>query len=79
MDDVARSCPHCTDPDGQPCYPAYGLAPHAHQVTNGCLVMAEPIFEPRGTWPSHFVEDPEAPGHGTWFCPFCGAGNPEAS
>ena len=61
------SCDLCTDPDGVPCFPVYGLCPHHHEdgVTT-LLAQVAPGFTP----------DPENPGCGTWWCPHCGSGKP---
>lgn len=61
------SCEKCLDPDGVPCFPVYGLAPHVHT--------------PRGTVftgeiPHGFTPDPDSPGEGVHWCPNCGEGKP---
>lgn len=65
-------CKFCTDPDGQPCYPQYGLAPHLSPSS----LRKVTEFLPRDSWPPNFVPDPESDNHGTWFCPMCGHGDP---
>lgn len=67
------ACHYCTDPDGHPCFPVYGLAPHDHIPPLGTR------FKPREEWPDNFLEDPDCPNHGTWWCPECGDGKPESS
>lgn len=57
-------CPHCTDPDGEPCYPQYGVAPHRGNSFGT-------IFHYVDHWPESFVPDPDEPECGTWFCPHC--------
>ena len=75
------SCERCTDPDGMPCLPHYGLAPHTHdsqQKDPGKFDIDEWIgstrFYPKDEWPDNFVEDPDSPNHGTWYCSFCWEG-----
>ena len=65
-------CPACSDPDGDPCYPAYGLAPHVH--TWDGLTITDTKTLPREKWPDNFQEDPDCPGMGTWWCPLCREG-----
>lgn len=71
------SCEFCTDPDGQPCYPIYGVGPHTHAGVgeNPLLGPTQPL--PREHWPANFRENPEEPGHGLWWCPQCGDGKPD--
>ncbi|MET4696609.1 hypothetical protein [Endozoicomonas lisbonensis] len=75
------ACEHCTDPDGDPCLPQYGLAPHTHdskQKDPSKFDLDEWIgatrFYPREEWPDTFIEDPAAPNHGTWYCSYCKEG-----
>lgn len=76
------SCDHCTDPDGQPCFPQYGVAPHIHVNTG----IKEELFGgwihstrylPRSEWPTNFIPDPDDDRMGTYFCPKCGDGKPD--
>lgn len=62
------SCRDCTDPDGSPCFPVYGLAPHVH-------TKDAHIFDLSPT--PGFTPDPEEPTHGVWWCPRCGDGMPQ--
>lgn len=64
------TCEHCTDPDGQPCYPVYGVAPHRHDSAGATVLL------PRSEWPANFKQDASAHGLGTWWCPNCGDGKP---
>lgn len=64
------SCKHCTDQDGAPCYPVYGVAPHRHDDSGATVLL------PRSEWPSNFSEDAGHAGLGTWWCPRCGDGKP---
>lgn len=64
------SCEACTDPDGVPCFPIYGIGPHVHR-TDG---STQPT--PKDQWPMAYREDPNCPGHGVYWCPVCGDGNP---
>jgi hypothetical protein len=68
------ACEHCTDQDGLPCYPQYGLAPHLHGTGPGFAIGT--YFKPQAVWPSNFEEDPDNPNHGTWWCEHCGDGKP---
>lgn len=71
------SCALCTDPDGEPCFPMYGLGPHVHAVAHnaprglilGGTVLLEQVAD-------GFTPDPDEPGMGTWWCPVCGDGKP---
>ena len=68
------SCEHCTDPDGKPCFPVHGLAPHTQDeagTTTG--------FLPTNQWPTNFVPDAEDIRTGTYFCPQCGDGKEAVS
>lgn len=67
------ACEHCTAPDGESCYPIYGLAPHAHF---GKQAIATTRFLPRAEWPSNFRPDSENAYHGVWWCSYCGEGKP---
>ena len=71
------SCLRCTDPDGELCFPQYGIGPHAHEELNGAPIIGSTKPLPRDQWPANYQEDPKAPGHGTWWCPHCGEGKPE--
>ena len=69
------ACEFCTDPDGLPCFPQYGIAPHLYGTGPGFRIGT--FFKPREFWPSNFQEDPENPNHGTYWCPECGDGKPK--
>lgn len=72
------SCERCTDPDGYPCFPVYGLAPHDHKyIGDRKVALGYTTFRDKSEWPENFIPDPEAPNsHGTYFCPECGDGDP---
>lgn len=60
------------------CFPYYGLAPHTHRLLTidsdtriGDSYATTTTIEPRETWPASFVEDPDCPGMGTYYCPDC--------
>ena len=61
------SCEHCTDPDGMPCFPTYGLAPHTHTKTAH-------VFDTSPT--PGFTPDEDDQTQGTWWCVHCGDGKP---
>ena len=64
------ACEHCTDPNGSPCYPVYGVAPHRHNDSGATVLL------PRAEWPPNFREDGAAAGLGIWWCAKCGDGEP---
>ena len=68
------SCKHCTDPNGDPCYPQYGTGPHKSFDEHGNHFTE---FLPKEEWPENYREDPDCPGCGIWWCPVCGDGKPE--
>lgn len=68
------SCDQCIDPDGEPCFPQYGLAPHLHGT--GPEFGVGTHFKPKCFWPENFQEDPDIPNHGVWWCSHCGDGKP---
>ena len=61
---------HCTDPDGIPCFPMYGIGPHYHPQVGVCTTIMLPQSAPG------FSPDPNEPGMGTWWCPYCEDGKP---
>ena len=69
------ACEFCTDPDGEPCYPQYGVAPHRHTGMDGTPLMGQTVVLPKSEWPSNFQE--REPGFGIWWCPDCGHGKPD--
>lgn len=73
------SCEHCTDPDGLPCFPQYGLAPHKHKPIGTASGWMVTVQSPREEWPENFMEDPDEPGTGIYWCPHCGDGKPNAA
>lgn len=73
--DEAAQVLNCSS--GCECYPYHGSIPHAF----GESLFVAIAERDRGERPaplSNFVEDPEAPGLGTWFCPKCEAGLEDA-
>ena len=68
------ACDYCTDPDGLPCFPMYGQGPRRHEQGP---VSGRAIPLPSSEWPDNYLEDPEWPGMGTWWCPHCGDGKPQ--
>lgn len=51
---------------------------------DGSKGMTLPVEAPaptyaRSEWPSYFVPDPKDPRWGTWHCPRCGIGQPQAT
>lgn len=69
-------CAHCTDPNGDPCFPMYGPAPHTCFFRLDGVTIGGSVPAPREEWPDNFVEGPEVPGLGTWYCPHCREGMP---
>ena len=63
------ACEICTDPNGESCYPIYGLAPHIHL---GGKNLGTTKFLPQTEWPSNFRVDPEDHHCGVWWCIHCG-------
>lgn len=63
------TCQQCIDPDGEACFPVYGLGPHTHDSTG------KTIMEQDQAWPG-FTPDPDCPGMGVHWCPSCGEGKP---
>lgn len=74
------SCEHCKDPDGQLCYPSYGVGPHVCGWRMGKPVIGHSVGLPPCDWPEDFVVDIDQwptgvePPVGTWFCPHCREG-----
>lgn len=73
------SCEHCKDPDGQPCYPSYGVAPHECFYKIPGAKIGESRLLPRDQWPDNFTEDSESPGCGVYWCAHCGEGKPKSA
>lgn len=72
------TCFYCADPDGEPCFPQYGPAPHrCFYLIGKPMGQSEPL--PSDQWPSNFLEDPDSPGLGTYWCPYCGDGKPDSA
>jgi hypothetical protein len=71
------SCQYCTDPDGSPCYPMYGVGPHTcfYKIPGAKIGQSVPL--PKEEWPENYQEDPDDPGMGTYWCQHCGEGKPE--
>ena len=67
------SCEHCTEPDGFACFPVYGIGPHTHNEKRQTVQL------PPDQWPENYQEDPDCPGMGVWWCPYCGDGKPADS
>lgn len=61
------SCEMCTDPDGAPCFPLHGLAPHIHKP-DSIEFHTEPM--------EGFTPDQGDPRQGVHWCPHCGDGKP---
>lgn len=68
------ACEHCTDPDGESCYPMYGVGPHRHE---GASIIGSTVLLPKEAWPENYQEDADCPGLGVWWCAHCGDGKPE--
>lgn len=73
------SCPSCFDPeDGTRLYPHYGVGPHLCFYKIPGAMLGQSALLPPAAWPPNYEEDPDAPGHGIWWCPECGYGKPHA-
>jgi hypothetical protein len=58
-----------------PAYPYYGQALHRHFIDLSARGLAwSSCSVPRDQWPDNFVEDPESPGLGAYYCPTCRRG-----
>ncbi len=67
------ACNHCIDPDGDNCYPYYGLKPHTHDLSKTGSLIGSTIFDKEEKLPDNFQPDSECPGMGTYlYCPYCG-------
>lgn len=71
------SCERCLDPDGISCFPMYGVGPHVCFYKIPGATVGQSRLLPKAAWPSNYMEDPETPGCGTYWCPDCGHGKPE--
>ena len=50
-------------------YPQYGVAPHRHNLMRtGSLIGSTEVLT-KDKWPDNFIEDKDAPGCGTFYCP----------
>lgn len=69
-----KGCEHCLGPDGECCYPYYGLAPHKHDLTKTGSMIGSTVFTDEPP-PDNFVKDSEDPTGQTGvyaYCPECG-------
>lgn len=71
------TCAYCIDPNGDPCYPSYGPAPHECFFRIPGATIGQSRILPREEWPDNFVQDPDVPECGTWYCPHCRDGMPQ--
>lgn len=52
-------------------YPVVGLAPHGHpNVNKPEELIGSTKYSPKDKWPENFEEDKDAPGIGTYDCPY---------
>lgn len=65
-------CEQCTDPDGECCFPMYGLGPHTHEGVAEHGWIGSTRMLPQAA--DGFTPNPDEPGMGWWWCPTCGAG-----
>jgi len=49
-------------------YPMYGVAPHIHDFSKTGSIIGSTRIKSKSEWPESFVEDPEAPGCGVYYC-----------
>lgn len=68
------SCEYCTDPSGDVLLPIYGVGPHTCFYKIPGAVIGQSVPLPKSEWPSHYVEDPDYPGQGMWYCEHCREG-----
>jgi hypothetical protein len=78
LEGVFMACEHCTDPDGDCCYPIYGVGPHTHVgvTSDPTSWIGSTVALPQEQWPDNYQDDPDCLGFGTWRCPKCGEGKP---
>lgn len=74
MADNTTSCDMCTDPDGVPCFPIYGLGPHEHRGKS--TIGSTVILDDRQQEVAGFTPSTTEAGMGFWWCPHCGSGKP---
>lgn len=70
----ADGCDMCIDPDGLPCLPQWGSAPHKSfslEQKGGLAV----VHELTGEADDDFVPDADDPRTGTWYCSTKGCPN----
>lgn len=73
------SCEFCSDPDGECCFPYYGVAPHTHDLSRTGSVIGSTAILPESEWPDNFEPDKDGSGCGVYtHCPKCGAGERES-
>jgi hypothetical protein len=67
-------CDHCTDPNGECCYPYYGLRPHHHDLSHTGSFIGSTVIDWMEPLPKNFEPDPDDPAMGTYtHCPHCGS------
>ena len=74
LKDVAPvgGCDYCLDPNGDNCYPWYGLRPHSHDLSVGGF-LGSTVIDKSLLLPPHFKPDLENDNFGTYtHCPKCG-------
>jgi len=69
----AKGCEFCIDPDGNLCFPSFGIAPHVPTEPNG--IRGHQFVEPRPE--DGFIPDPDDSTVGIYYCTHCGCGKPE--
>jgi len=69
----AKGCEFCIDPDGNLCFPSFGIAPHVPTELNG--IRGHQFVEPRPE--DGFIPDPDDSTVGIYYCTHCGCGKPE--
>jgi len=67
-------CKFCTDPDGENCFPHYGLRPHNHDLSKTGSFVGSTVIDWEAPLPKNFEPDPDDPACGTYtHCLKCGA------
>ena len=50
-------------------FPHYGMAPHSHNLSKTGSFIGSTEIKDKPEWPDNFIEDKDAEGCGTYWCP----------